>query len=202
LIDCENGESETEERILCALEGISPDQLYKKSDEEIETIANKAAELPLMYCNDPIDIQSLQRELSGFYSQNGRKKMMLVLDSLQAVQSDLQNLRLTIDEWLIHLDRLKLQYDGQLVVLLTCEKARGKYGVATKEGGKESGRIEYKLEQQLDLRYDGEEIVMECTKNRHGPKGEPIYFEKVLTNPADKWSFTFTLRESDRREMP
>ena len=68
----------------------------------------------------------------------------------------------------------------------------------TEDEAKESGRIEYKIEQQLDLRNQDGQIIIECTLNRDGPKGVQVPLIKVLKNPANEHSFTFRLQEEER----
>ena len=197
IIDRENGLSHMHERMISHIHGVSWKDFTERS-EAIQTRAwQELSELPLGLYTGAFSMQELESWLDGEISKLSKDShALLVLDSLHKLPMELDQMRMSVDKWLLFLDYLKLKYNRKLVIITTCEKRRGAYDEATKDGGKESGRIEYTLEQQLDMRIgDDGGIILECTYNRHGPCGDRIFLEPLYVNKADKWSFTFKLRE-------
>lgn len=194
-IDVENGESLTTERALCNLSKKCVRSLYKLSLTNIEKLYQELANLPFFYRDETLPFNDLVAILAELSKLSKSGDMLLIVDSLQGLWAKADSARLVIDEWLCRLDELKLKYDGKLVVLLTCEKNRASYGRVVNNAAKESGRIEYKLSQQLDLREDSGDIMVTCTKNRYGRKGGDIRLYKVFENSLDAQSFTFTLKD-------
>lgn len=191
-VDAENGESLTEERALCHLNRKSWVSLSKMSEKVIKAAYAKLAQLPIYYTNE-CTFEDLKRDIDRLYTVANRGSMIVIVDSLQCLWSNAENIRLAIDEWLVYLDALKLSYDTKLVVIMTSEKSRVAYGRAVQGAGKESGRIEYKLSQQLDLRNEEDNIILTCTKNRYGLRGGNFRLYKEIENPKDPRTFTFTL---------
>ena len=59
----------------------------------------------------------------------------------------------------------------------------------------------FRSEQQLDLRNQDGQIVIECTLNRDGPKGVQVPLVKVLKNTANEHSFTFRLEQEEELKI-
>jgi hypothetical protein len=195
-IDQENGKSRLSQRLLCNLHNLSWGELKRLPNAG--RLYEQLSQLPL-YCHfGKADIETIDFAVHDMFSKHKNKHALLIVDSLQSVARNLTDLRMSIDQWLLDLDGLKLKYDGQLTIIIICEKRRGAYGVAATDSAKESGRIEYKIEQQLDLRNQDGQIIIECTLNRDGPKGVQVPLIKMLKNPANEHSFTFRLQEEER----
>ena len=194
-IDQENGRARLARRLLCLLTGSTWSEI-KFMDRLSETY-EKLSRLPLYFHFGSVDISDVTVAVDAMIEAHPGKRAIVVVDSLQGVARNLADMRISIDQWLLDLDGLKLKHDGLLTVIIICEKKRGAYGMASIDAAKESGRIEYKLEQQLDLRNQNGQIILECTLNRDGPKGMHVSLTKVLKNPANENSFTFQLAEEE-----
>ena len=109
---------------------------------------------------------------------------------------------MALQQWLEGLDQLKLDFEGNLVILMTSEKSRGKYEVASKEGGKGTGAIEFKCEQLLDMRTmpGGRVIAIQLVKNRDGICTDDFYLVKQCANP-DPSSFIFRLAAATQADI-
>jgi len=194
-IDIENGESLTIERALCNLANRSWRTLFHEGVSSIKKWYQKLSELPFFYLNEAIPFEQLKAEIAEMHALSKNGIMILCIDSLQSLWNFQDDLRIGVDKWLLNLDALRLLYDNRLIIFTTIEKKRDSYGTASKSAGKESGRIEYKLCQQLDIREENEELFVTCTKNRYGCTGGNIRLKRVLENPADAWSFTFRMAD-------
>ncbi len=197
-VDKELGEDLFLQRLLCSASARCWDSWLALEDRPFVESYCRAVEKVPMYVNhydSSFDVVSAEVEYLCETAKHGQK-VLLVLDSLQAVCGTSEAMRTGIDLWLEGLDRLKMKWRDTLTIITTVEKRRGTYGAATKDAGKESGRIEYKLEQQYDLRAtaDNQAVIVECTKNRHGPKQGTLTFRKLFES-ASVTSFIFKLGE-------
>lgn len=194
IVDRENGKDRITRRLLCQLFNVSAIELNKLPDEKIKDMLGKLGELPIFVTNDTLSFDQIDSDIEALFSKEP-EHVLLIVDSLQSLPQNLEDIRLSVDDWLLRLDALKLRYSGHLTILITVEKSRAAYGMASRFGGKESGRIEYKLEQQLDLRLSdsGEGVILECTLNRDGAAGMQVGLRKVYKNDHDPNSFLFRL---------
>ena len=200
-IDRENGLMSMRERIICSYHNVPWTDFCRRSGEQKAQAFKSLTRLPLLLVNRPFTTDDLESWTDSLVAA-APKKALLVLDSLHKLPMELDNMRTSIDKWLLFLDQLKLKHNRKLTIIVTCEKARGKYDNAFKDGAKESGRIEYTLEQQLDMRNEDGQIIMECTYNRHGPTGDKcLHFEPVYARAGDEYSFLFKLRDKERVQM-
>ncbi len=199
-IDRENGLMHMRERIICSYHNICWQDFCKKSEAQRLKAFEALNRLPFFLSNEPFTIEVLEAWVDALVA-GAPGKAVLVLDSLHKLPMDLENMRTSVDRWLLFLDHLKLKHNRKLTIITTCEKRRGAYGEAVKDAAKESGRIEYTLEQQLDMRNEDGNIILECTYNRHGPTGDRVYFDTVYSRPGDKWSFLFKLKEREIVEL-
>jgi hypothetical protein len=195
-IDRENGLMHMRERIICSYHNMPWIDFCKRSDAHKQKAFESLNKLPMLLVNSMFTMEQLE-EWVDLLVASAKDKAVLVLDSLHKLPMDMDNMRSSVDKWLLFLDHLKLKYNRKLTIITTCEKGRGKYEGAFKDGAKESGRIEYTLEQQLDMRQEDGQIILECTYNRHGPTGDRIYFEQVYSRSGDRWSFLFKLKEKE-----
>lgn len=196
-VDIENGRQLVIERALCQLLGYSSSKLKMLSDDHLLSKLKKLDELPIYFYEGPISLEQMDNTILQLRELYSDKYVLLVIDSLQKLPQSFDDFRLSIDKWLIEFDRLKLKYKRNLIVLLVSEKSRENYGRASISAGKESGRIEYTLEQQLDLRIDRQNkdlIILECTLNRHGEKDFSTSLTRVFADES-AGSFTFRLSE-------
>lgn len=194
-IDQENGRTRLSHRLLCHLNDMSWGEV--KRTPNVGELYQQLSRLPF-YCHfGRVEMPDIEMAVDKMIERHQNKKAVLVIDSLQSVARNLSDLRMSIDQWLLDLDALKLKHDGQLTIIIICEKRRGAYGAASVDSAKESGRIEYKIEQQLDLRNQDGQIIIECTLNRDGPKGAQVPLVKVLKYGDNEHSFTFRLQEEE-----
>lgn len=190
-IDQENGKQRLTERILCNLYGESWSTV--RNMEGLREKHQNLSKLPLYMNFGKIEIPEIEAAVEEMLQLHPGKKALIIVDSLQSVARNLADLRMSVDQWLLDLDGMKLKYDGQLSIGIICEKRRGTYGEASVDAAKESGRIEYKVEQQLDMRNTGDQIIIECTLNRDGPRGMKVPLKKCLKDQNNEHSFTFKL---------
>lgn len=190
-IDQENGKQRLTERILCNLHGESWSSV--RGMDRLREKHQALSELPLYMQFGQINMDEIRSSVEEMLRLHPGKRGLVIVDSLQSVARNLADLRMSVDQWLLDLDAMKLQYDGQLSIGVICEKRRGTYGEASVDAAKESGRIEYKVEQQLDMRNTGEQIIIECTLNRDGPRGMKVPLRKALKDGNNEHSFTFKL---------
>lgn len=195
-IDRENGLMHMRERIICSYHNTPWADFCKRSDVQKVKAFESLNKLPFFLVNAPFDMEQLEQWV-GELVEGAPDKAVLVLDSLHKLPMEMDNMRSSVDKWLLFLDHLKLKHNRKLTIITTCEKGRGKYEGAFKDGAKESGRIEYTLEQQLDMRQEDGGIVLECTYNRHGPTGDKLFFQSIYARSGDKWSFLFKLKEKE-----
>ena len=195
-VDRENGLMHMRERIICSNFNVCWSDFCKATDEQKARAFQKLPQ-NFFLVNAPFTMESLYDWVALLVEGSPTGKAVLVIDSLHKLPMEMDNMRSSVDKWLLFLDELKLRHNRKLTIIVTCEKARGKYDGAFKDGAKESGRIEYTLEQQLDMRNEDGNIILECTYNRHGPVGDRLYFEPVYSKPGDKWSFLFKLKERE-----
>lgn len=194
-VDKELGEDLFTERLLCAATAMCWESWKKLTDVEfVQNYLKVVQKVPVLinhYDTERAVIIAEVKELCENAVQG--QKVILILDSLQAVCGTKESMREAIDLWLEELDELKMKYRDRLTIVATVEKRRETYGSAQKSAGKESGRIEYKFEQQFDLRAQGYgEIIVECTKNRHGPRQGQVVLRKLFENETPT-SFIFKL---------
>jgi replicative DNA helicase len=199
-IDRENGLMHMRERIICSYYNIPWQDFCKKTEEQKIRAFAELNRLPFFLINQTFTMEHIDQWLD-IMSATTKGNMVLVLDSLHKLPMELDNMRSSVDKWLLFLDQLKLKHNRKLTIITTCEKRRGAYGEAMKDAAKESGRIEYTLEQQLDMRNENGTIILECTYNRHGPTGDRMLFQPVYSRNGDKWSFLFKLRELEQVDI-
>jgi hypothetical protein len=197
-VDKELGEDLFLQRLLCSASARCWESWLGLSDREfVEAYCRAVEKVPMLVNHYDTSFETVRNEVEYLceISKHGQK-VLLILDSLQAVCGTSEKMRTGIDLWLEGLDELKMKWRDTLTIITTVEKRRGTYGEATKDAGKESGRIEYKLEQQFDLRAsaDNQAVIVECTKNRHGPKQGRVVFRKLFESESPT-SFIFKLGE-------
>lgn len=196
IYDKENGAERTLRRALCQLTNRPWDVLQGKTIEQLDKYCKRLGELPLYYENKDLSYDTMCAYVQEMRDAHNTEQGILVIDPLYGLPLDADNLRISIDKWLENLDELKQEHDNYLTILLVLDKRRGAYGEAVKSAGKDSGRIEYKLEQQIDLRTNAQnDIILAVTENRDGPAGFEITLQKQLANISDKRSFVHRLEE-------
>lgn len=201
VVDRENGSFRLTKRLLCYLSGRSWWSLKRANDSSIIRGLEKVSTLPLYVDNDEVTFEEITQIVSSLREEYPNKRVILIVDSLQAMVSDHKNERGDIDGWLVFLDGLKLKYEDILTTILSIEMNRDSYGKISKSGGKGSGRIEYKCEQLLGMSINEKAqcIGLECLLNRDGPAHVFTQLEQVREDPNNAASFIFKLQE--REEM-
>lgn len=194
-VDRENGHVETTLRALCILTQQPWSALRHHDDAYLRETFAKYEGLPLFYSNGFESHERLYYDIKELVASSTTGKALLILDSLQALVNSNADIRSSIDQLLLFLDEIKLEYENRLTIILTVEKNRQSYGKANLAAAKESGRIEYKVSQLLDFRTYGPDIIVECTANRHGPKGAKIRLRKQYKVLGNEDTFLFTFKE-------
>jgi KaiC/GvpD/RAD55 family RecA-like ATPase len=110
----------------------------------------------------------------------GKRRCLVVVDSLQKLPTSVDNRRSSLDVWVHRFERLKKQ--GHTVILIS-EKNREQYGEATQRGFKETGEIEYSADFGFHLLPEKNMDTMSkviIVKNRHRPhSGSVCFLERV-----------------------
>jgi hypothetical protein len=199
--DHENLDTELRRRLACSLCLTSEGNLKGLSMQSEEKLHNFMANKPFGEIDGQLTPRVLEEAVVDAMNCSEDKKVLLVLDSLHKLPQNMDNIRGSIDGWLIFLEGLKKKYNGRLVIIFTCEKNRGSYGSASQASAKESGRIEYTCDQVFDLykeqledeKQSDTHIMLTCTYNRHGKSGLDIKLLKVSEGPLG--DFTYILKE-------
>lgn len=196
-LDCENGLPLLTKRVLCNQHGMSEEALRQLGGPKVESLLGEfVRDIPFYACDEPLDTTSFELEITELMQAG--KPAMVIIDSIQWLSSKATEKRFKIEEWVARLDVLKLKYRPNLTIVCISEKNRPSYKMATMSGAKESGSIEYKAEQLFDMQLDEDSgnVILQCVANRHGPRGARVMLEKVLQDPTNRHSFTFTMRET------
>lgn len=203
MIDRENGRERLRSRLISQVTGVSP---MKQEDLSYDTLlANfkKIKKLPIfLETNDSIDPQYIHSLAAAMIDIFPEKRVLMVMDSLQALPRFQMEERQALEHWLVSLDQIKLAFQDKLTIMVTSEKSRGRYDMATKEGGKGTGNIEYKCEQLLDMREAEDnpmQIIAQVVKNRDNARSEDIYLRKQMDR--DGKGFLFKLNEDYEVEL-
>ncbi len=188
LVDKEIGFVDMRTRLLCNLSGLSPVAITsgKFIGEENERYQDAVAQLhtlPIYYFDN-----IKQEEVETYVIAAGKlhkKRVFLVIDSLNRLILDFDNRRGDIDSWMTLFNNLKLKYDNHLNIWLICEK--NKAGEI-----KESNTLEYISELWLDMipTKDKQGVILDCKKQRNGPKG-------VLTILKNTLPFSYQMEEQE-----
>lgn len=175
LVDKENGFMRTRTRLLCYLSGltepaITSGKFINDEEEKYYAAVEELHKLPIYYFDD---IQ--QEEVEPVISEVGKlhkRRVFLVIDSLNRLIRDFDNRRGDVDSWVTLFNNLKLKYDNFLNIWVICEK--NKAGET-----KESNTIDFITELWLEMYKDksGSGVVLNCKAQRDGPSGVLATFE-------------------------
>lgn len=196
-IDRENGQQPMLVRFTAHVCGMTEQRLLRASDDERADAYRRLSELPIALWTHgdftPEDIEARIALMLETTPKDGN--VVVVLDSLHKLPMIADNMRTSIDAWVMFLDKLKRDNDGRLTVITTCEKRRGTYGEPARDAAKESGRIEYTAEQLYDLMKlpDSYDIQITGTTSRWGNEGGKVFVEKVF-KPGS--GFVYALKEA------
>lgn len=202
IIDRENGSNRFKQRILSQLNEITQKEIYSCNEEKLKRYYMALKNMPLyVETSYAISLTQIKEYLSAIYDLH-RRPMLMVVDSLQALPKSSDDERMALQAWIEGLDQLKLDFEGDLVILMTSEKSRGRYAIASKEAGKGTGSIEFKCEQLLDMRsFDGSNVIaLRLVKNRDGVCSGDFYLSKQLAT-SDLNSFVFKLSPSSSEDI-
>lgn len=196
-VDAENGEGRLRSRLLCQANGVTETDLMAADKEILLRYRAPLMEYPLYIYTEPImDQEVLAGRIDEAMKLHEGKSLIMLIDSIQAMYPLGEDQRVSLEKWVYFFDRLKVQYDGRLVIIVVSELNRSSYETAKVGGAKGSNSIEYKAECLLDCRADRDssDIWVEVLANRDGEKGARFRLEKVMKDPKNNRSFTFMLR--------
>jgi replicative DNA helicase len=196
VIDRENGISRLSLRLMCQIQKISQAQLLECSEGALRSYLGHVAELPFyVETAAEVDVPLIRGYLDTMW-QTYQQPMLLLVDSLQALPRIDSDERISLQKWLTELDQLKLDCNGNLVIIVTIEKSKGKYLESSNSAGKGTNAIEYKSEILLDLVAIENSPCINVTvvKHRDGAAGSKIMLTKQLADASPN-SFTFRLEE-------
>lgn len=206
--DAENGVSRLLWRLGCLINTCSTEEYAKPENaalrEQTKTFLEKYPFTIIDEAEGDIDNEYLEQIVHAVYEKHPKKRILLVLDSIQALprirEKDIQN----TDTWVLTIDRIKKFYQGYLTILCTSEKNKASYKEAVVGGSKGSGSIEYKAELLLDMQAATEERplgLITIAAGRDVPRGDKVSYDLVLSNPHNPLSFTFTLKEAENYDF-
>lgn len=196
-IDAENGEGRLRSRLMCQANQVTEIELMGANSDQLKAYRAPLMEYPLYIYTEPImDQEELALRIKEALDLHPAKPLILLIDSIQAMYPLGEDQRVSLEKWVYFFDRLKVQYDGRLTIIVVSELNRSSYDTAKVGGAKGSNSIEYKAECLLDCRADRDssDIWVEVLANRDGNKGARFRLEKVMKDPNNDRSFTFMLR--------
>lgn len=199
MVDKENGDGRVISRLLCQANGISDYQLTTASQEEQNKYAKALTNFNLHLHTEPIsNIQSLEERIKECWELY-KKPFLVLFDSIQAADFISDDPRVNLERWVYFLDRLKVEYSGNLTIIFISEKNRMSYGMQGTGGGKGSNVVDYKPETILDIKWNEEDdtFTLKVSKHRDGLRGAQFRLRKQFSNPEDNRSFCFLLEESE-----
>ncbi len=186
LVDKEIGFVDSRTRIICHLSGltepaVTSGKFVGKEEQKYNAAVQELQSLPIYYFDDirPEQIEPYVQAVGKLH----QRRVFLVIDSLNRLILNFEDRRGDIDQWGTLFNNLKIKYDNWLNIWLICEEnADGNI--------KESGTIGHLSELWLQM-FAGKEkdtIVINCKKQRNGPKG-------VITSLTFKKPFCYQLEE-------
>lgn len=202
IIDKENGLGVLMSRLLCQSAEKSEAMLRELSAKDRITAAATLNSLPIyIYTESVKDQADIVERVKEAYDAH-KKPVILLVDSVQALDAAATDPRVSLETWLYFFDRLKVEMDGALTVIMVSEKNRMSYGGTGIGGGKGSNVLDYKPETILDIRWnDSEDVyVVKVLKHRHGLRGGEFDLQKKLAQPNNERSFCFLLEEMPHGE--
>lgn len=185
-IDCENGINLTITRFLCNIFDLSIKEFEELSQDKKEALYKQIENLPFYYFSGRPELEDIDMAIKSFPKD---KKICVIVDSLQALPRSFSEERTIIDTWLAFLDELKIKYEPNFLAIIVSEKRRECYDTPSRDAGKGSGRIEYKVSQLIDISKDYNKVMLEVVLNRYGIEGAVVPLKLRMHNN----SFTFRL---------
>jgi len=203
MIDKENGDGRVISRLLCQSGRVSDTQLRTMSDNQRDALAAEVFKMDLHLHTEPVDSTDMLMSRIAECWELYKRPFILFVDSIQAMDRLADDQRVSLEQWVYFLDRLKVEYAGKLTVLITSEKNRVSYGQQGVGGGKGSNVLDYKPETVLDIKWnEGEDsFTVKVSKHRDGMRGGTVDLQKVFSQTNDPRSFTFLLEEF-RGDLP
>lgn len=199
ILDAENGEGRLRSRLLCQANNVTEVDLMAADKDTLLRYREPLMDYPLYIYTEPImDQEVLAGRIQEAMDLHPDKPLIMLIDSIQAMYPLGEDQRVSLEKWVYFFDRLKVQYDGRLTIIVVSELNRSSYETAKVGGAKGSNSIEYKAECLLDCRADRDssDIWVEVLANRDGEKGARFRLEKVMKDPKNNRSFTFMLKSA------
>lgn len=199
MIDKENGEPRVIDRMICQANRTYADYLNTLDDTRILPLQKPLEELPMHLHIEEIDSKEALAERIAECWNRYKRPFGLLVDSIQALDRVSDDQRVSLEEWVYFLDRLKVEYAGNLNVIFVSEKNRTSYGSQGIGGGKGSNVLDYKPETVLDIKWnDGDDsLTVKVSKHRDGMRGETFDLRKVQVEAGNPRSFCFLLEDAD-----
>lgn len=178
LVDKEIGFVDMRTRLISFLSGltepaITSGKFINDEEQRYHNAVEELQKLPVYYFDDikPEEVEPYIIEVGRLH----KKRVFLVIDSLNRLIKDFDNRRGDIDQWMTLFNNLKMKYDNFLNIWVIAEK--NKVGEV-----KESNTLEYITELWLDMieGKDKKSVILACKKQRNGPKGVIATLRNVL----------------------
>lgn len=197
LCDNENGLTRTRTRMLCILAGLEPGAIesgnwHSGEQAKYTKAVNELAKLPIYYVDNLVP-DYIEESIIAV-GKKYRRHVLLVVDSLHAFTSGGDSEKEELTKWVNYFNTIKNKYDGKVTILFISEKSKDQYGAGAK-GSKGSGAIDYRNECTINMypTRDKTGTVLDCIKNRDGPKG-------IISILLPSLPFTYRLEEQEYME--
>lgn len=198
MVDKENGEGRVLARMICQANGISEEQL-KNADAEAQKAYRASVDgLEMHLHTEPIqqlqEFEERVRECWELY----KRPFLVLYDSIQASDRMTDDQRVSLENWVYFLDRIKVEYQSRITIIMISEKNRSSYGTQGTGGGKGSNVVDYKPETVLDIKWnpDDDTFTLHVSKHRDGPRGQTFLLQKVFSDANNKRSFCYLLEQA------
>lgn len=184
--DLENGEKRIMMRLhsrfsKLGFEAIRRAQRREGTEEEIEAYDRGLEQIKtlkpyftLITDRTKIDLPTIEAQIRAIQRTHNTDKILLAFDPLQKLHSKQKERRLQIDEWLRNFERLKTQFNCNILVVSELRRTNNDYSNVTMQDFKESGDIEYTAETLIGInkpKEDKDEYTLDILASRDGMSG-------------------------------
>lgn len=198
MVDKENGEGRILARLICQRNLISEEQLRQAAPEQQKQYWSEIDSYPMHLHTEPIErlqvFEERVRECWDMY----QKPFLVLYDSIQASDKMTDDQRVNLENWVYFLDRLKVEYQSRITIIMISEKNRMSYGAQGTGGGKGSNVVDYKPETIFDIKWNetDDTFALKIAKHRDGPRGHTVHLQKVFSDAQNKRSFCYLLEQA------
>jgi hypothetical protein len=132
---------------------VSETIIKSASLEQLKKLREPIFDIPFhVYTEQIRSSTELEERIEDMFQMYGvDSKVIVAIDSFQAMDKIDKDDRVSIESWSYFLDVLKLKYQGKLTIISTSEKSKASYRTEELGGSKGSNALEYKNETILNV---------------------------------------------------